>query len=302
MDERIRELASRYDEDRETGRLINADVDTRSRLFNIGLESTFGHPQDDVPFDEIRAICGPFNCSQVILAEYHEALGLTLAEAERLGNVLGGGMWHGGTCGSLMAAILAAGYLDCPEAQPDLIARFAAETGAVSCPTIVHSPTSCATCIAVGRELVAEVIAVAAARSLPSVQQAEEELSLNPRVQPAFAVSRYEGDERAIILPDGVTEILPHAFEGLEKLRIVLLSPSLRTIGDYAFAGCSDLRLVVIQDGLEAIGAHAFDGCAELTAIDLPSTVSSIGRNAFAGCAKLKKGNLGEFGYEDEEP
>ena len=277
--------------------------------FNIGDEPTFGRAQDDLPFDELRAVCGPYNCSQVILAEQHEALGLTVEQARRLGLVLGGGMWHGSTCGCLMAAIAAAGFLEFPELQPVLVEKFAEEAGALSCPAIVHSPTSCAKCIALGRELVAELVKEAASRGEDLTEAlemaaADDSGAPSPQSQDArveFAVSRYTGAERAVIIPEGVTEVLPHVFEGLPMLCNVLFPASMRVIGERAFANCTNLRNVVFKDGLREIGEHAFEGCTALTAVELPSTVERIGKDAFKGCVNVRKGNLDLFQMGEEE-
>lgn len=264
--------------------------------FNIGDEPTFGRAQDDLPFEELRAVCGPYNCSQVILAEQHEALGISIEEARRVGLVLGGGMWHGSTCGSLLAAIVAAGYLDQPMAVPTMVEYFSEKAGALSCPAIVNSPTSCAKCIALGRELVANLVgADDRAGNCPSQVQLEPDRGVK------FAISHYEGSERAVIIPEGVTEVLPHAFEGLPVLCNVLFPASMRKIGDYAFAGCTNLHNVVFRDGLEEIGAHAFEDCTALTAAELPCSVVRIGTDAFAGCTALKKGNLASFGQTVQE-
>lgn len=266
--------------------------------FNIGDEPTFGHAQDDLPFEELRAVCGPFNCSQVILAEQHEALGISVEEARRVGLVLGGGMWHGSTCGSLLAAIVAAGYLEQPMAVPTMIERFAEEAGAISCPSIVHSNTSCAKCIALGRELVASMVLTAKGEG-EQTRRSQTSGDYAPGLE--FAVSHYSGSERAVVIPEGVTEVLPHAFEGRTSLRNVLFPSSLRRIGDYAFAGCTGLRNVVLQDGIEEVGAHSFEGCAALMAVDLPMTVEHVGVGAFEGCPVLKKGNLDKFETGREE-
>ena len=145
--------------------------------FNIGAEPTFGKAQDDLPFHEIREACGPYNCSQVILADYHEALGVSLDVARKLGLVLGGGMWHGSTCGALLAPIVAAGLLDRPEAVPALVERFHQETGALSCPSLVHSPTSCATCIDLGRNLVAQMVVEASSANFTSQNDKMQDFS-----------------------------------------------------------------------------------------------------------------------------
>lgn len=58
-----------------------------------------------------------FDCSQVVLAQYAEALGLTPEEANRMGAAFGGGMGIGETCGAVTGAMIALGmkYGHCQE-------------------------------------------------------------------------------------------------------------------------------------------------------------------------------------------
>lgn len=58
-----------------------------------------------------------FDCSQVVLAQYAERLGLGLDEANRMGAAFGGGMGIGETCGAVTGAMIALGikYGHCQE-------------------------------------------------------------------------------------------------------------------------------------------------------------------------------------------
>ncbi len=50
-----------------------------------------------------------FDCSQVVLLNFHDKLGITEEEALKIGACFGGGMWHGETCGCVMGALAAIG-------------------------------------------------------------------------------------------------------------------------------------------------------------------------------------------------
>lgn len=50
-----------------------------------------------------------FDCSQVVLSNVHEKLGITEEDALKIGACFGGGMWHGETCGCVMGALTAIG-------------------------------------------------------------------------------------------------------------------------------------------------------------------------------------------------
>ena len=50
-----------------------------------------------------------FDCSQIVLSNVSEKLGITNDEALRIAACFGGGMWHGETCGCVVGALIALG-------------------------------------------------------------------------------------------------------------------------------------------------------------------------------------------------
>lgn len=109
-----------------------------------------------------------------------------------------------------------------------------------------------------------------------------------------------------IIIPDGVTEILPMTFFNCRCLEKVTLPANLESIGSSAFVGTaiteltlpeslkfigesafrnSKISSVVIPDGVRAIHKGAFYKCADLKEITLPKKLKSIGEYAFDGSA-----------------
>ncbi len=261
------------------------DKVSRAEAYNISREETYGHPVENAPWDEIAAACGPYNCSQLLFVERYEDLGLTLDLARRMGTGLAGGMWHGSTCGSLLAPIVAAGLLDMPDAIPGLVDAFKDHVGGLSCPEVLATSTSCAQCIQFGRELIGMLI-----EQCP--EKSKQVLTPTPTLE--MSLTRLTGDGITIIVPEGVTEIAPHAVEGNTEVRNVLLPKSLRFIGEYAFANCDNLLNVAFYEGLEEIRDYAFADCPRLAPQELASCGATIGEGAFKGCreAASSAGNV----------
>lgn len=99
-----------------------------------------------------------------------------------------------------------------------------------------------------------------------------------------LALGQIDGD--TFIVPEGVREIGPRAFEG-QPFKNIVLPSSLLQISDYAFYNCNTLESVTFKEGcqLETIGEYAFRFCSNLKAINLPDTVTEIGKYAFADCS-----------------
>ncbi|MCQ2191681.1 MAG: leucine-rich repeat domain-containing protein [Paludibacteraceae bacterium] len=111
------------------------------------------------------------------------------------------------------------------------------------------------------------------------------------------------GDGGVVVLPDTITEIPSHAFDGKDIKRIILpkglkkigdyafyrteieeieIPGSVDSIGDCAFKFCHKLHKLVLNEGLVSIGAEAFERCDTLVdPFTLPSTVKCIGGFAF---------------------
>jgi hypothetical protein len=63
-----------------------------------------------------------------------------------------------------------------------------------------------------------------------------------------------------LIVPEDVTEIGAHAFEGYEKLRSVVLHNGIEAIHKSAFYDCTNLTDINFPDSLFYIGPYAFNG------------------------------------------
>ncbi len=97
----------------------------------------------------------------------------------------------------------------------------------------------------------------------------------------------------SIEIPDIVTNIGYHAFEGCSKLTSVTIPDSVTSIGEYAFQYCFSLTSVTIGNGVTSIGDYAFYNCSSLTSVTIPDSVTSIGDSAFSACSKLTSVTIG---------
>ena len=77
-----------------------------------------------------------------------------------------------------------------------------------------------------------------------------------------------------LIIPDSVTEIKDHAFDGCSSLISVTIPDSVTRIGEEAFSGCSSLTSVAIPDSVTRTGGSAFNGCSSLTSVYITSIES----------------------------
>ena len=127
-----------------------------------------------------------------------------------------------------------------------------------------------------------------------------------------------------LVIPDDITSIGNHAFNGCSGMTSVTIPSSVTSIGNYAFCDCSGLTAVhitdlsawckiefvggysnptyyayhlylngeeiknlVIPDDVTSIEWYAFLGCSGLTSVTIPNSVTSIGDYAFYDCKGL---------------
>ena len=94
----------------------------------------------------------------------------------------------------------------------------------------------------------------------------------------------YEGDEKTLTIPAGITRIGTGAFKGKNIEQIIFEDgTSLKSIDDEAFAGCKELKSMLIPYGVVQIGDRAFSGCNSLQYIRIPSSVILVGEDVLFG-------------------
>lgn len=102
----------------------------------------------------------------------------------------------------------------------------------------------------------------------------------------AVIAVKYLGEERDVVIPDGVTEIWAHVCLGRDDITSVVMPDTVTSVGNFAFQSCTALTSVRFSERLKEIGEAAFGGTG-LTTLRLPSSVTAIGDFAFAGCYSL---------------
>ncbi|WP_172135139.1 C-GCAxxG-C-C family protein [Adlercreutzia sp. ZJ473] len=100
----------------------------------------------------------PKNCVQFMLMRYRGEVGLKPKQAMRLGEPLGHGMAHGGTCGALIAALMLTGLAGRADATEPMVHAFQRELGFLTCSDLMRHHVSCNACIKKGCALVDEVL------------------------------------------------------------------------------------------------------------------------------------------------
>ncbi|MBQ9437790.1 MAG: leucine-rich repeat protein, partial [Lachnospiraceae bacterium] len=110
----------------------------------------------------------------------------------------------------------------------------------------------------------------------------------------------------SVTIPEGITSIGNGAFNGCTKLIGVIMPDSVTEVGDSAFNGCSSLSYVTFSEALEKIGNNAFEKCVSLREVKLPDSVITVGFDVFSGCTSLEAvrlsknlSRLGESAFYD---
>ena len=88
------------------------------------------------------------------------------------------------------------------------------------------------------------------------------------------------------IIPDSITCIGEHAFEGCSELTTISIPNTVTCFEFEAFRGCSGLTSITIPNSVTTLNPNVFVGCG-LTSIIIPRSVTYIGSDAFTDCNSL---------------
>ncbi len=105
-------------------------------------------------------------------------------------------------------------------------------------------------------------------------------------------LTKYTGNEKNVVIPEGVTKIEAPSFSGspfrqCETLESVHIPLGLTELGHMAFFRCKSLKSIDIPDSVTRIGFEAFEGCALLASVSIPDGVTCIASRTFASCTSL---------------
>lgn len=100
----------------------------------------------------------------------------------------------------------------------------------------------------------------------------------------------YGNSIKYVWIKNGVTRIGAKAFSALlnSELMIVEIPDSVTIIGAHAFEGCNNLQEITLPESVTRIEWSAFKRCTNLARVRIPQSVLGIESEAFSGCGSLK--------------
>lgn len=102
-------------------------------------------------------------------------------------------------------------------------------------------------------------------------------------------LTKYQGKQRKVVVPEGIQEIGEFAFYNCDFIEEIILPNNLTSIGSFAFYGCENLKTLEIPDSVEMIDKGAFSYCYQLESIKLPSQLRTIAKSLFYQCKNLQQ-------------
>ncbi|MBR3310710.1 MAG: leucine-rich repeat domain-containing protein [Solobacterium sp.] len=105
-------------------------------------------------------------------------------------------------------------------------------------------------------------------------------------------LKKYEGNEKDVVIPEGVREIGDYAFYGAHMMETVSFPDTLKAIGMNAFYDCACLKEAILPESLEYLAPAVFSRCSGLKRVWLPDSLTSLPRVTFFQCEKLAQIHL----------
>ena len=78
-----------------------------------------------------------------------------------------------------------------------------------------------------------------------------------------------------------------HLYLNGEKIENLIIPNDVTYVKSHAFEGCSDLISTTFHESVATIDESAFKGCSSLTPVTIPNSVTYIGSSAFSDCSNL---------------
>lgn len=97
----------------------------------------------------------------------------------------------------------------------------------------------------------------------------------------------YKGNDKKVIVPEGVKHIAAGAFSKNNNIESVVIPGTVEDIGEEAFSDCNNLKELVMGEGVKNIEDRAFKN-SDLKVVNIPDSVQQIGLSAFDNGGKLK--------------
>ena len=114
---------------------------------------------------------------------------------------------------------------------------------------------------------------------------------------------KYAANGITVIFGNEVTRIPGHLFNcdqsNYARIRVVKMSPSIRTISEKAFFNCFDLESISWGSNLISIQSEAFRNCTSLASVTLPESLETLGFWAFNNCTNLSSITINSIKLSD---
>lgn len=104
----------------------------------------------------------------------------------------------------------------------------------------------------------------------------------------AGVLKKYQGEAIDVVIPENVSTIGSHAFDGL-RIKSVVIPNGVTEIGECAFRDCFSLSTIALPSSVTVINQNAFRNCISLVSITFPENMVIIGDRAFCDCTSLSE-------------
>lgn len=105
-------------------------------------------------------------------------------------------------------------------------------------------------------------------------------------------LTKYNGWQAYVTIPEEVTAIGEKAFYNNDNIRCVTMTDNVTSIGSQAFERCDNLYYCRLSNNLEVIEFAAFADCTSITGITMPDSITKLANSIFYDCKNLKSVKL----------